>query len=184
MTRARKETVSSSQADAPSRRINRRGRLPLLIVMLAGLAPALLLTLALPAPAAATDGEPVIVNVGRCQGVQEVPSGVPITITLGWEATQHGLVRAFLTAAELSVTVDGELIPNANQLWGPIFETDTGNSRTRWAFTLDALPVGESYNIQWDLALSHRITDGYPLPHPNLYGPGSVVSGSCTITAP
>jgi hypothetical protein len=154
-----------------------------LLIAMGAILPMLLVLM--PTPHSATANGPVEVWLGTCSGVQAVPAGAQVTVFGRWGAKNEGLIRAWLTAADVTFSVNGEPLPDANNLWSPPYKED-GVARTMWAVTLDPLASGESYTLQWTWGLTHPVIDGYDydgVRGPDRFGPGVAFEGACTLTA-
>ena len=158
-----------------------------------GLAAAATLTVLLSSPSVARGAEPVEVRIADCTGSLQVPAGAEIVVSGGWLAHKRGLVRAYLSAAEMFVSVDGTPVANANDLYGPIVNIGDwdgdGDSEfaTFWSLTLGALEAGQSHELDWSAGLTRRITDGGDYDgdgRPDWFGPGeNLWSRTCTLIA-
>ena len=169
--------------------------LTLVAGVVVGLAAAATLTILLSSPSVARGDEPVEVSFRGCAeaGSQEVPVGAALNVSGGWVAHRPGLVRSFLSAADLSLSVDGTPISNANDLYGPTIDVGDmdgdGDSEfgTFWTLTLGPLEAGESYVVYMSLGLTHPIIDGGDYNgdgRPDRFGPGeNLWSGTCTLMA-
>lgn len=112
-------------------------------------------------------------------------------------AHKRGLIAAYLSAVDQSLSVDGTPIANANDLYGPVVNAGDldgdGDSEfaTYWNLTLDPLEPGQTYVIDLSVGLTHRITDGGDYNgdgRPDWFGPGeNLWNLTCTLwtaTAP
>ena len=156
-----------------------------------------ILTVLLSSRPVATADEPVNIRFYGCAwpgGSQEVPTGADINVWSGWIAHKRGMIKAYLSAVDLSITVDGTPIPNANDLHGPIVDAGDvdgdGDSEfaTYWNLTLDPLEAGQKYVIESSVDLTHPIIDTPGGDYdgdgrPDRIGPGEIASGTCTLTA-
>ena len=139
-------------------------------------------------PHSTAANEPVEVSLKDCLpvGIEAVPAGTPVTVKVGWGAKTRGLVQDALNATDFTLSVNGEPLPNANNLWSPPSRYSGGWAWvTWWSVTLDPLAPGESYTLQWTWRLSHPVVDGYDYGLNiglDRVGP-NVTVGTCTVTA-
>lgn len=142
---------------------------------------------ALPATVAADDQ---LVNFwsgcvfGPYSGKTTVAAGEPVIVRWGWGAKTRGLTLAFMKAIDYTVVVNDEATEDYTA--GEPFRQADGNWRVDWSYAAGNLGEGDSVEITIDYSLSHRLPDGGIDPdtgHRAIFGPGSIISGECTITA-
>jgi hypothetical protein len=107
-------------------------------------------------------------------GETTIGEGQVAVLRAGWGACSPGLVRAFTTAINFEVMLDGEqlLMPeDVDDLWGAIeiyddppspFEACLGKApraRAQWRYVLDDLPAG-TYEVRTWWWMHHTVTDG------------------------
>lgn len=157
---------------------------------------AALALLAVPlAPAASS----AVVRLPACvfgSGERTVPAGSDVTVAAAWLSMARAGVTQFVDAVEVTATVDGTAVPDANSYFGPITHNlvPSGTSGpalpswwgTEWAYGVgtlenpgDQVVVSTSWNLtrpvlEVNLALS---------PPASFIGPGEIFGGTCTITA-
>ncbi len=154
-----------------------------------------ILTVLLSSRPVATANEPVDVSFGACfqsaGGSLEVLPGADINVWGGWGAHKRGLIAAYLSAVDQSLSVNGTPIANANDLYGPVVGDRDSGFATYWNLALDPLEPGQTYVIDQSLGLTHPIIDGGDYNgdgRPDLLGPGeNLWNFTCTLwtaTAP
>jgi hypothetical protein len=142
--------------------------------MLKPLVAATLATVALAAVAGTTASparaaEPVVVNLGQCQGDggAMVPSGVPVSLRLpGYAQGTYGLIVDFLLKERTTLTIvrNGTTsVVDLTSTWSAPQQLDTHFFLTREPnFDLGSLTSGESVSVTWAITFSQPLLVAYP----------------------
>jgi len=145
-------------------------RIVLLIVICAGLA------FLSSAAFAQTSEESVVIHPLRWDSSQTVYSNQEIIFVMGWAACRKGLVQDYLTAVNMTFTLDGESLfgsnTESNQYWGaisempapPAAEACIGKTpeilwRAGWEYSYGQLPAGD-YTVYFAHQVDHPVIDG------------------------
>jgi len=108
--------------------------------------------------------EPVEISLLAREG--RVGTDTPVVLRFGWEADTSEQVSDFLGAAELVVRLDGELLPDSEQYWSGVEETDNRdpngepNYQSFWRYPLGVLTPG-THQVEAELRFQHPVTDGF-----------------------
>ncbi|MDH4208038.1 MAG: Ig-like domain-containing protein [Anaerolineae bacterium] len=108
--------------------------------------------------------EPVEISLFAPEG--RVAANTPIVLRLGWETDTAEQVADFLSAAELMVRLDGELVPDTAQHWGEIEESPDrdqngdANYQTMWRYAVGVLTPG-THQVEAELRFQRPVTDGF-----------------------
>jgi len=106
--------------------------------------------------------------VSLIQGEEWVPAGSSIILTVAWIADTPGLVDDYLASLNLTVSLDGEPLPNVVDHWGEV--EDYGDLDgdgdmdyvSNWRYPVGVLSAGE-HQVESDFHLQWPITDGFDL---------------------
>jgi hypothetical protein len=108
--------------------------------------------------------EPVEISLLATEG--RVPGNTPIVLRFGWETDTSEQVADFLSSAELVVSLDGDLVPDAGEYWSEIEESGDRdqngdpNYQTVWRYPLGVLSPG-THRVEAELRLQRPVTDGF-----------------------
>lgn len=141
----------------------------------------------------------VVVRLPACvagSGEMTVPAGSDITVAAAWISMARAGVAQFVDAVEITATVDGAALPDANSYFGPITHklVPSGTSGaalpswwgTEWAYgvgTLESPGDQLVVSTNWNLTSSILEVNLALSPPAAFIGPGVVFGGTCTITA-
>lgn len=158
----------------------------------------MLAALAMIVPAASAASS-VVVRLPACvagSGERTVPAGSDVTVAAAWLSMARAGVMQFLDAVEVTATVDGTAVTDANSYFGPITHklVPSGASApalpswwgTEWAYGIGTLEsAGDQFVVSTDWSLTSRILEVHLdlSPRAAFIGPGGVFGGTCTITA-
>ena len=144
---------------------------------------------ALAVTASSTAARPSGVQLFDCLGnggAATVPAGTQVNLWMAWFDRNRGLVQNFLNAETMTLTVNGVAVPDASAFWGPIEDHPAGFLVTYWQYAAGVLAVpGDTFVIDVDTVLSHKLELGKEDGKTVFAGPGSIFGGpvTCTITA-
>jgi hypothetical protein len=108
--------------------------------------------------------EPVEISLLAREG--RVAGNTPVVLRFGWETDTREQVADFLSSAELVVSLDGELVPDAGEYWSEIEESGDrdqngeANYQTFWLFPVGVLTSG-THQVESELRLQRPVTDGF-----------------------
>jgi len=137
----------------------------------------------------------VFVGAGGCilanGGHVTRPAGSTIVIRHGDLEVNRGVLTNFLRAQSTSVTVNGGNAIDLSNSWGEPTRQPDGTWVATVVYSTGVLLAnpGDTMTFSIDVSVAHQIaqvTNGLPgfSPGPPLFaGPGTVFSGTCTVTA-
>ncbi|MGH2594295.1 MAG: hypothetical protein ACRDGG_12360, partial [Anaerolineae bacterium] len=117
-----------------------------------------------------------------CNCQRDVRAGQPALVVWVWNATDAALVDAFLSAVDMTVTIDGKSLDDPGQYWGSIESGEEG-MRARWLYALPPLDPG-SHTVQVSVTSDVELTDGRDANgdgRPDTFGPGVLYDGYVQI---
>jgi hypothetical protein len=145
-------------------------------------------TLGTPGPVSAAT--PVTVSLVGCLfsggGFKTVPAGSTITLRIGNGYQSRGRVVDFLNAETTAVRVNGTAVANPASLWSQPTQAADGSWSTAWLDpTGITLNSGNSMTVGVSLSVAHKVPGGKdPDTGKQMFdGPGTLFSGTCTISA-
>jgi hypothetical protein len=113
----------------------------------------------------AASAEPATVSLVACVlvhgGTATVPAGSTVTFRFGWLTREEALAEQFLQVVDVTASVDGVPVADANSYWTDPASTGSG-WLTNWLYpTGITLGAGDSLTLTWDATLSHPVADGF-----------------------
>jgi len=117
-------------------------------------------------PVAPTTESQEPVEISLLAGERRVPGDTPIVLRFGWETDTSEQVADFLSSAELVVSLDGELVPDAGEYWSEIKESGDrdqngeANYQTVWSYPVGVLTPG-THRVESELRFQRPVTDGF-----------------------
>jgi serine/threonine protein kinase len=109
-------------------------------------------------------GEQVTVKLNA--GEQQVAAGASIQLSMGWLAANEEQVADFLSALNMTGTLDGKPLTGLENYWGEIEQNTGGQGETSkyhkstWLYPLGVLSP-TTHTIEIRSALDHPVTDGF-----------------------
>ena len=117
-----------------------------------------------------------------CNCQRDARAGQPVFVAWRWTAAQADLAESFRSAVKLTVTVDGQPLPDPAQYWQAIEAGEEG-MQTRWVYPLPALDPG-SHVVEVSVKSDVELTDGRDANADgrlDTFGPGELYTGYVQI---
>lgn len=132
----------------------------------------MMLGLAVPAQAA----DPTFIEPTLCHTEQRVAAQSDVTLYYGWATDARRQAVKFLERSRVELTVDGQLIANADLLWSKPVHTLHSGWVTIWEYKLGRLGRDNSIDTNFKLIFDEPSWDGVAW-----YGPGTFANYDCRV---
>jgi hypothetical protein len=100
-----------------------------------------------------------------------VAAGSPITLRTGWAMSNRGNLIAFVNAATVTMTVNGQAVTPSESEPFLVDSLDNDTWRVNWTYETVAPAAGQTMVVTFNIVLAHQVAD-HTLIEFGLTGPG------------